>query len=235
MKTVKNSTITQGRMEQSIEHAINRVAGPQITQQINQAVEDERIRTGSVTKFYPYLDKAEVKLDHSGELVLCKILHRFGGELLDLYTPTADSVGYCDNLHEPCIFPREKLHCLIININDLDSDEHLLLGFYQNEELVGLNPANPGNFKIVTRGGTNQFWIKFGYDGLDLRLPDAATTNVGDMDRDMTPVDYANTDSVYTKDEVYNKMEVYTKEEVDELIGKKIAEFLGEEEDGTTD
>ena len=129
MKTVKNSTITQGRMEQSIEHAINRVAGPQITQQINQAVEDERIRTGSVTKFYPYLDKAEVKLDHSGELVLCKILHRFGGELLDLYTPTADSVGYCDNLHEPCIFPREKLHCLIININDLDSDEHLLLGF----------------------------------------------------------------------------------------------------------
>lgn len=235
MKTVKNSTITQGRMEQAIEHAVNRVAGPQISQQIDDAVASERIRTGTITKFYHYLDKAEVDLDFSNEKVLCKILHRFGGEMIDLFTPLADEISFCDELREPCVIPRAVLHCLVLNISDEDSDEWLLLGFYQNEEFIGLNPAEPGNFKIAVRTGTNQFWIKFGFDGLDLRLPDNATTNVGDMDRDMVPVDYANTDSVYTKDEVYNKTEVYTKEEVDELIGKKIAEFLGEEEDDTTD
>ena len=73
MKSVKKSTITQGRMEQAIDRAVNRVAGPQITQQINDAVENERIRTGTITKFYHYLDKVEVALDNSDEKVLCKI------------------------------------------------------------------------------------------------------------------------------------------------------------------
>lgn len=233
-------TQTQGRLKQSIDNAITRKAMPQITKQIDAAVENERIRTGTIVKFYHYLDKALVALDNSDEQVLCKILHRCGGELIDLYTPTADRLEYCDDLHEPCYRPRGKIHCLIINIHDSDSDEHLLLGFYNNEELVGLNPAAPGNIKIATRGGTNQFWIKFGYDGLDLRLPKQMTTNVGDMNRDMTNVDYANSDNVYTKDEsynkeeVYNKDEVYTKEEVDELIAQRIAEALGEDDDNDT-
>lgn len=235
MKTVKGSTITQGRMEQAIEHAVNRVAGPQISQQIEDSVEKQIVHTGRVIKFYHYLDKALVELDSTGEKVLCKRLHLFGGDLLDLYTPTADRVGYCDDLHEPCVFPRGELHCLIVNINDRDSEEYLLLGFYLNKELVGLNPASPGNFKIALRGGTNQFWIKFGFNGLDLRLPDTVTTNVGNMAKDMNNIDYADSSKVYTKEEVYNKTEVYTKEEVDELISNAIAEFLGEEQDDTTD
>ena len=47
---------------------------------------------------------------------------------------------------------------------------------------IGINPASQGNLKISTDGGTNQFWIKFGYDGLDLRLPGESTTNIGNMD-----------------------------------------------------
>lgn len=222
-------TSTKGRLKQALDNSVTNKALAQATQQINDAVDEEKIRTGRVIKFYHYLDKALVELDNSDETVLCKILHRFGGELIDLFTPSADTIDFCDDLHEPCVIPRGDLNCLIINIHDSDSEEFLLLGFYQNEELVGLNPASPGNFKIVTRGGTNQFWIKFGYDGLDLRLPSSATTNVGDMDRDMSPVDYASSDTVYTKEEVYNKTEVYTKEEVDELIAEKIAEYLGDE------
>lgn len=233
MKTVKNSTMTQGRMEKAIGHAVNRVAGPQITQQITEAVENERIKTGVLTKFYQYLDKAEVQIDDSGELILCRILHRFGGELIEYYTPVGDE-SYCEDLKETCIIPRAELHCCILNIND-GTDEWLLLGFYSAEELMGVNPAQQGNLKIVTRGGMNQYWIKFGYDGLDLRLPDSSTTNVGETDSSMEELDYADVNNVYSKDEVYNKTEVYTKEEVDELIGKKIAEFLGEEEDDTTD
>ncbi|MBQ8017596.1 MAG: hypothetical protein IJ258_05750 [Methanobrevibacter sp.] len=222
-------TPTKGRLKQALDNAVTNRALPQITHQIETTVDEEKIRTGRVLKFYHYLDKALVELDNTDETVLCKILHRFGGELIDLYTPSADSIEYCDDLHEPCIIPRCSLNCLIINIHDNDSEEFLLLGFYQNEELVELNPAAPGNFKIVSIGGTNQFWIKFGADGLDLRLPNTATTNVGDMDKNMEEVDYADSTNVYTKQEVYNKTEVYTKEEVDELISKAIAEALGDE------
>lgn len=222
-------TPTRGRLKEALDNAVTNRALPQITRQIETTVDEEKIRTGRVVKFYHYLDKALVELDNTDETVLCKILHRFGGALIDLYTPSADTIDYCDDLHEPCIIPRGDLNCLIINIHDSDSEEYLLLGYYQNEEFVGLNPASPGNFKIISIGGTNQFWIKFGADGLDLRLPDTATTNVGDMNKNMTPIDYANSDTVYTKEEVYNKTEVYTKEEVDELIAQKIAEALGDE------
>lgn len=225
MKTIKDSTITTGRLEQSIEHAVNRVAGPQITQQISNAVEDERLRTGRVTKFYHYLDKAEVKIDHSGELVLCKILHRFGGDVLDLYTPVASEESFCDELKEPCIIPRHGLNCLVIKIHDEDSEENLILGYYENEEIVGLNPAAPGNFKIATRGGTNQYWIKFGHDGLELRLPENGSMDIGEIPDEMENKEYADSTNVYTKEEVYNKTEVYTKEEVDELIAQKLAEL----------
>ena len=225
MKTANGITSTTGRLEQSINQAVNRVAGPQITQQINEKVEDERIRTGVITKFYHYLDKAEVRLDNSDELVLCKILHRFGGDLIDLYTPLEEELTFCDTLKEPCVIPRSQLHVCVLNIHDADSEEQLILGFYQNEELVNLNPASPGNFKIVNRASENQFWIKFGADGLDLRLPSSPTTNIGEMDKDMGPIDYADSSNVYTKEEVY------TKQEVDELISKAIAEALNGEDD----
>lgn len=229
MKTVKQSTITQGRMEQAIAHAVNRVSGPQITQQINDSVENERIRTGVITKYYHYLDKAEVQLDDTGELLLCKILHRFGGELMEFYTPLEDHMDFDDTLKEPCVIPRSPLHVCVLNINDADSEEHIILGYYLNEELVGCNPASPGNFKIVARTPENQFWIKFGFDGLDLRLPDAVTTNTGEMDKDMVSVDYADANDTYTKEEVYTKDEVYTKEEVDELIQNLLDRLNGED------
>ena len=76
--------------------------------------------------------------------------------------------------------------------------------------------------KICAVGGTNQYWIKFGHDGLDIRTNNEPTIKVGDMDADMSNVDYANSDDVYSKDDVY------TKEEVDDLIAQKIAEALEE-------
>ena len=49
----------------------------------------------------------------------------------------------------------------------------------------------------------------------------------GEFEYDLTKLEYADSDSVYTKDEVY------TKEEVDELIREKIAEALGEDNNDT--
>lgn len=197
----KDITVTKGRVEEAIEGAITRTIGPKITQQINNAVENTKIRTGVITKFYPYLDKAEVQLDNTGEKVLCKVLHHYGGELIDFFTPNGDE-DYCNELHEPCIIPRGDLQVLIVNIHDSDSNDWLMLGYYASEEWIGINPASQGNLKISTDGGTNQFWVKFGWDGLDLRLPDNITTNTGVMDSEMKNLEYANSNDVYTKEEV---------------------------------
>ena len=205
----KDITITKGRVEEAIEGAITRTIGPKITQQINTAVEGAKIRTGIITKFYQYLDKAEVQLDNSNQKVLCKILHRYGGELIDFFTPNGDE-DFCTELHEPCIIPRGDMHCLIVNIHENDSNDWLMLGYYAPAELDGINPASQGNLKLSTDGGTNQFWIKFGYDGLDLRLPGESTTNIGNMDSEMEGLQYANSQDVYTKLEVDEKIKEIT-------------------------
>ena len=234
MNTSKDLVVTEGRAKKAFDDAATRVIMPTVDEKIKSSVEDERLRTGVIRKFYPYLDKAEVKFDNVNKKVLCKVLHRFGGELLDLFTPNLDRWGFDDKLRERYIVPRGAIHVVVANLHDADSEEHLILGSYQNEELVGLNPAAPGNFKIATRGGHNQFWIKFGYDGLDIRLPGSSTMKVGEMDVDMTEVQYADTNDVYSKEELYTKDEVYTKEEVDELIQKAIAEALGEDDTNDT-
>jgi len=201
----KDITVTQGRMEQAMNNGFGKIIENSSKKIIKNDVEPFKIRTGVVTKFYPYWDKAEVKFDNTDKKVLCKILHRFGGELIDYYTPVGDEV-FDDDRTEKCVIPMGDLHCLIVNIHDVDSNEYLLLGFYSNEELLGVDPASQGNFKIVTRGGTNQFWIKFGYDGLDLRLPDKVTTSTGEMDSEMKEFDYANSKDVYTKLEIDDKL-----------------------------
>lgn len=201
-----NVTVTQARMKQALNQRLGRVIENNTQKVITKEVESLQIRTGIITKFYPYWDKAEVELDNTDKKVLCKILHRFGGELTEYYTPAGDEI-FDDGRKEKCIIPRAELHCLIVNINDEDSNEYLLLGFYENEELVGVNPASEGNIKIVTRGGTNQFWIKFGYDGLDLRLPDSITATTGALDEEMIENKYANSDDVYTKEEIDKMLE----------------------------
>ncbi len=206
----KNITATEGRLKSNFSSAVNTLVNLDGIQRSITKVQDKTsLRTGTVTKYYPYLDKAEVKLDSTKKTVLCKILHKYGGELLDLYTPVADRKEFCDKLKEPCYIPRAKLHCVVVNLHDADSDEHLLLGYYQNEEFIGLNPAKPGNIKLCTREATNQYWIKFGFDGLDLRVNSTPTVKVGERDENMDTVDYASSEETYTKSEVDKLLSAY--------------------------
>lgn len=199
----KNITATEGRLLSSFGSLTNSVVDTQeITQTIQKTEEKLSLKTGVVTKYYPHLDKAEVKLDQNKKKVVCKILHKYGGDIIDLYTPLAETRTYCTKLKEPCVIPRSKLHVVVLNISDADSKEHLLLGYYQNNELVGLNPAQPGNLKLTSVNDINQFWIKFGRDGLDLRLPSRAKTKVGTLNQNMKVVEYTATDSVYTKEQL---------------------------------
>lgn len=195
-----NVTVTQGRMKQAFSNSVGKIVKNETAKIVKEAIENSKISVGVVTKFYPYLDKAEVQILNSDKKVLCKILHRFGGELIDFYTPNGDFV-YDNEMKEKCIIPRGDLNCLVVDINSFD-DEYLLLGYYNIDELIGINPASQGNLKICTEGGTNEFFIKFGYDGLELRLPDSISTIIGEMDEDMVETDYASSDNVYSKEEI---------------------------------
>lgn len=205
----KSITATKGRLDEVMDNAVNKsIKSYGIEQKIKSAVDKASVRTGVVTKVYQYLDKVEVKLDSTGKKVLCKNLHKYSGDMIDLYTPLEESRKFCNKLKEPCIIPRFKLHCAVLSIHDKDSNEHLLLGYYQNEELVGLNPAKPGNIKLTSLTDTNQFWIKFGREGLDLRLPSKTTGKVGGLDENMEDIDYDNK-NLYSKAELDKIFEGY--------------------------
>lgn len=199
----KEITVTDARLLQALETPISHVMSNSITPQINKVANDLKIKTGRVTKYYQYLDKAEVQLDESNKKVVCRLLHSFGGSIIDLFTPLAEEGTFCDNIKEPCIIPRYALDCAVVPIN---SDEWLLLGYINKNELVGLNPAKQGNIKISSINDLNQFWIQFGRDGLDIRLPSKLTAEVGKLDENMKKVDYVESDTVYTKEEVDEKI-----------------------------
>lgn len=214
MKTTDNITVTNGRLEKALKSRVEPIIMPQVTKQVNKAINDSKFQIGVMTKFYPYLDKCEIEVN--GELVLCKILHRFIGDLCEYYTPIGDE-DYCSTLNEPCIIPMGTLECLILDVND-NTDEQIMVGFINSEELIGVNPATQGNMKLVSRTETNQFWIKFGLDGLDIRSPETPITNVGEYDSTMEEINYPD-----SKD-------VYTKAEVDQLIEDLRNEILGEDD-----
>lgn len=220
MNTAQNITITENRVKQALNTTIKGIVVPTIKETVKEAVENERIRTGVITKFYPYLDKAEVKLDESGSKVLCKILHRYGGDMIDFYTPLAYKKMFDNKMKEPCIIPRARQHVCVLQIHDADSDENLILGYYQNRNIKGFEPAPHGNIKIMSITEPNLYWIQFGRNGLELRLPEKGKMKKGVLPKEMESFEYVDSKEVYTKEEVY------TKQEVDELIAAKIAETL---------
>lgn len=219
MKTTENITVTDGRLSRALSTKVIPIVMPKVTKQVNKAVKDSKFKIGVMTKFYPYLDKCQVEIN--GELIICRILHRFVGGLTDYYTPLGDE-DFCDNLKEPCVIPWASLECVVLDVDNGD-DEQIMVGYLNSEE-IGLNPAKPGNMKLVSRVPTNQFWIKFGWDGLDLRLNDTPTTNTGETDEEMSEVDYVNVNEVYTKSEIDKiiedlRKEIHGEDDTDELEG----------------
>ena len=194
---------TEARLNSILNNIINnQINNRNLENIIEEKVNESKIETGVITKFYPYLDKAEVKLDKSNKVVLCKILHRYGGDMIDFYTPLDAEEIYDEALSERAIIPKARNHVCVLQIRDADDDENLILGYYQNEDVVGFEPAQPGNLNITSITEPNLYWIRFGRNGLDLRLPKILTENVGDLEENMVPIEH------------------YTKEEVDELLKK---------------
>lgn len=201
----KNIVATNARLDSLFGGFIDKkIDNRNIEEMVNQKVEESKIKTGIITKYYPYLDKAEVKLDFSGELIVCKILHRYGGDIIDFYTPLAHEETYCEKLNEPCIIPKAENCVCVLQTRDRDSKENIIIGYYHNDDIIGYNPASPGNIKLMCISEDNQFWIKFGRDGLDYRGVSSPTMKVGDIQEDMQEINNVDINDVYVKSEIDN-------------------------------
>jgi len=193
MKTSDKITVTDGRLRHALKKEVSPISESISKTIVKKEVDSVKIRMGNVTKFFPYVDKAEVRLNNSKRKVFCKIMHRFGGDLIDFFTPLYDEVKYSDKYHEKYIVPRASLDCFVVKLEG--SKEWVLLGYYVKDEIVGFNPASSGNLKLYSHVDTNDYWIKFGVKGLELRLPSKKPSiQCGDLDKDMVNVDYATVD-----------------------------------------
>lgn len=200
-----NITDTEARLGNILTNISTNTIEKTVPQQIEKAMEDVFIKTGTIVRFYPYADKALVKMDLTGEKELCKILHRYGGDVLELYTPSSASGGFDTNYHEPFVTPKAKLNVCVLKIRDEDSEENLILGYYMDKEIVGYSPAKPGNIKLTSLAEDgDENWIKFGKMGFQYKLRKTPNMKVGSNfnKKGFEQVEYVNNGDVYTKDEV---------------------------------
>ena len=231
MTNSQDIIVTEGRAKKAVDSLTTELMMPKVNDKVKTAVENDRTRTGTITKFYPYIDRAEVKLDNTNEKILCRILHRYGGELIDFFTPLAERVDYDEKLGEKYIVPRVHQNVLVLKIHDDDSQENLVLGYFLKDEVVGFNPASPGNAKLAAIGVTNDYYIKFGIDGLSYKLPKKSSTEVGYFEDEMQTIEHYTTDETYSKDEVDEKIKEAQKGKDTNLDEKIYTELLEASED----
>ena len=223
MKTTENITITDGRLNRALKQRINPYVSQTATKIVNEAQEKSMPRLGKVTKIYPYLDKAEVKLFGSKKKVLCRLPHNYAGDIIDFHTPQGTR-EYCEKLNEPCIIPLGAMHCIVLKIHEKDSSEYFITNYYNPKEITGISLPKPGNARLICRTSTKETYLEFGMNGFNVVSTKKPKTKYGEFKNDDTEVDYADAENVYTKEEVY------TKKEVDDLIAQKIGEALENKE-----
>lgn len=223
----RDITATNGRVMNALSPVIKSAVESTVTDKIKTEVDKSKIHIGILTKFYPYLDKAEVRVND--KLILCKILHRMHGSLVDFFTPDGDA-SFCEILNEPCIIPRSELDCLVADIGD-NTREQLLLGYFLKDDVVYISPAESGHYKINDAGSTNNWGLDIGVGNINLDSANGVTFTEGEIPDDNAIVEYASSENVY------NKKEIYTKKEVDAAIKKAIddlrEEILGDTSDTT--
>lgn len=208
MRTTDSITLTNRRQYDPFKTLVNQIIDDRkIEETIQQTVDASKIRTGVLNKFYPYLDKAEVKLDNISKPVLCRIFHMFGGSLIDFFTPEGER-EFCENLKEPCIIPRGELHVLVADISNEDANEMLMLGYFYPNDIVGIKPADPGYMKITDIGATNIWGVTIGYGEIKIITSNGISYTKGEFHTDNTDVVYADSENTYTKKEVFTKEEV---------------------------
>lgn len=207
--TSQENTDTDGRLKKLLQTTVGEQLAKSTDKKITQAIDDASIKTAIVTKFYPYLDQAEVQLNNNKK-VLCRLSHRFMGSIIDFYTPDGDR-SFCNTIKEPCIIPRDTLNCFVAPVDD--DIEYVLLSYFTKDDLLGFSPPGSGCMKIFNFRATNEDYIEFCGDGLKIMARKPIESKYGEYSDDITEVQYS--DEIGN---VYDKNETYSRDEIDEKI-----------------
>lgn len=205
--TSKDITVTDGRLAKAFKNMVEATSDNTTAIKLKSEVDKSKIHLGEMVMFYPYLDKAKVTLKDENKTIICKILHKCWGDMLDFFTPQGDW-SFDNSLKERCILPTAPIPCLIADIND-NSEEWLMLGYYADYDIVHNKPADKGEYKLTYIGATDEFYLKFGNGKFEVATTSGISItekNVGESER----------------------VEYYTKSEVDELLDK-LKEELSED------
>lgn len=209
----KNITVTDGRLNKVLDRKINQVINSRkIPEMVDNKINKSKTHTGVILKFYPYKDKALVRLSDNTE-VLCCFLHRMDGNLIDFFTPEGES-SFCEDLKEPCIIPRAELHVMVADVNN-GNDERLIQGFYQPKDITYIKPAANGCYKISNINPTNEFGLNIGRGNVEIKSLDGVNFTEGLFPSDEKDIVYANVEDTAKKEDTSNKVKSLSKSSTD--------------------
>lgn len=140
-----SKTVTDATVFRAFKKMTEKSIGDEVKQEIQKQVSAVMIHTAKLVEYYQWLNKAKVLVD--GKPVICKVLNRCGGSVVDLYTPLGTD-SFNEKMKEPCVIPFDYLDCLVVDINSGDN-EWLLLGYYMSGNMVITTPAEKGDYKIA--------------------------------------------------------------------------------------
>lgn len=140
-----SKTITDATLFNAFKKVTKKSISDEIKQEIKKQVSASMIHTAKLVEYYQWLNKAKVLVN--GKPVICKVLTRCGGSVVDLFTPLGTD-DFDEKMKEPCVVPFDYLDCLVVDINSGDN-EWLLLGYFMTGSMVITTPAEKGDYKIA--------------------------------------------------------------------------------------
>lgn len=207
-----NITVTDARVLNALKSVGNIINNDDTKQYIEKEVDDAKLQTGTVKKYYQDINKVEVLLD-TGKLVTCRVLRLFCNEFVTKYAPEGDYDWDAD-IQQGFIIPRSTIECVVMPVNRKNKNtDYFLMGYYNSKDVPEIVKApNMGNVKLSYIGAADEYYIEFGIDGFKI-LTSKFKQETGFNN------EYEDVNSDLATKEILEK-DYYTKGEVDKLIGE---------------
>ncbi len=151
VKKAQDVVLTPGRGPIALNNVINQIGGKVTAKEVKSKSENLKIRTGKVVRFYPQTDKVSVKLDDTGKIVRCVMLHNLAvsGEATISFTPSGSISTDVENDNEYSIIPFNEHIVAVLNIKDsLNKSEYLCLGFISRDSSLIKSNGEVGEYLV---------------------------------------------------------------------------------------
>jgi hypothetical protein len=192
----KNVTVTQYRgfkaFQDMVESSEIIVNGSSTNNNIDEKVENMKVRVGEVERFYPSVDKVLVKFnDNTRER--CVMNHLVVSNEVNIsWTPVGDT-SIDTTYNDFCVIPVNKFYVLVMSIRDTDNEkENAVIGFISKDDQIILDNAYTGELKLQYYDSS----ILLKQDGIEFKAKSFKWNDKEVTNPDMTQ--YTNTTDLNT-------------------------------------